>query len=527
MLKRSLLGDKAMAKVVSADEAVRLIPDGATVLIVPMPSEEIYPAFARVYEQTGHPKDLTVVWAAGLGPLSEEPKGMNHFAVPGMVKRIIAGHCGLNHKIMKFIASNQVEAYNIPQGVMCELYREIAAGRPGLITRVGLGTFVDPRYGGGKVNERTKNCEDLSEIITINGEEYILYKSFRCDVGIIRGTTADPYGNITTEREALIMEILEGAMAVKNSGGFVIAQVEQLSDVPAKPHDVRVPGIFVDYIVVAQTPEAHPQTLFVQFDPSFCGLKQANLQEELSVMPLNFEKVIARRAFMELKKGMLINLGFGIPMGIARVAYEEGVFADITMTTEIGVIGGIPETGKNFGPAKNPQAFLSQSAMFDFYDGGGLDLTCIGMAQIDEEGNVNVSKVGPITIGPGGFINLTQSARKLVFCGEFSAVGSKVEIEDGKVVVVSEGKVKKFIKRVEQITFNGKLASQQNKDVTYVTERCVFKLVPEGLLLTEIAPGVDLEKNILSQMDFRPIIPDEIKLMDSRIFKPEPMRIGL
>lgn len=516
-----------MAKVVSADEVVKMIPDGATVLIVPMPSEEIYPAFARVYEQTGHPKDLTVVWAAGLGPLSEEPKGMNHFAVPGMVKRIIAGHSGLNHRVLKFIASNQVEAYNIPQGTLCQLYREIAAGRPGLLTTVGLGTFVDPRYGGGKANERTKNCEDLSQIVVIDGKEYIFYKSFKCDVGIIRGTTADPYGNITTEREALIMEILEGAMAVKNSGGFVVAQVERLSDKPAKPYEVKVPGILVDYIVVASSPEAHPQTLFVQFDPSFCGHAQADLEKELSIMPLNFEKVIARRAFLELKPGMVINLGFGIPTGIARVAYEEGLFDKIKMTTEIGVIGGVPESGKNFGPAKNPEAFISQSAMFDFYDGGGLDMTCVGMAQVDEEGNVNVSKVGPIAIGPGGFINLTQSARKLVFCGEFTAKGAKIDIEDGKVVIAQEGSVKKFIKKVEQITFSGKFAINNGRDVTYVTERCVFKLVPEGLLLTEIAPGIDLKRDILDQMEFKPIIPGDIKVMDERIFKDGKMNINI
>ncbi len=514
-----------MAKVMTADEVVKLIPDGSAILIVPMPSEEVYPAFARSYQETGHPKDLTMIWAAGLGPVSEEAKGMNHFAVPGMVKRIIAGHCGLNHKIMKFIASNQVEAYNLPQGIMCELYREMAAGRPGIITTVGLGTFVDPRYGGGKVNERTKSCEDLSEVVHIGGKEYILYRSLPCNVGIIRGTTADPYGNITVEKEALIMEILEGAMAVKNNGGFVIAQVERLSDKPAKPCDVKVPGIFVDYIVVAQSPEAHPQTLFVQYDPSYCEHVNKNIEDKMDVMPLNFEKVIARRAFMELKPKMIINLGFGIPTGVARVAFEEGVFDKFIMTTEIGVIGGIPESGKNFGPAKNPQAFLSQSAMFDFYDGGGLDMTCVGMAQVDEEGNINVSKVGPIAIGPGGFINLTQSAKKLVFCGEFTAVGSEVEICDGKVNIISEGKVKKFVKKVEQITFSGKFAVESHRDVTYVTERCVFKLVPEGLMLTEIAPGVDLEKHILNQMEFKPIIPDEVKTMDEKLFLTGPMNI--
>ncbi|MGC8846117.1 MAG: acyl CoA:acetate/3-ketoacid CoA transferase, partial [Candidatus Hydrogenedens sp.] len=255
------------------------------------------------------------------------------------------------------------------------------------------------------------------------------------------------------------------------------------------------------------------------------GHVQANLEDELEPMPLNFEKVIARRAFMELKPCMVINLGFGIPMGVAKVAFEEGVFNKLTMTTEIGVIGGVPEAGKNFGPAKNPQAFLSQSAMFDFYDGGGLDMTCVGMAQVDAQGNINVSKVGPFAIGPGGFINLTQSAKKLVFCGEFTAIGSKVEVSDGKINIISEGKVKKFIQKVEQVTFSGKFAIENHRDVTYVTERCVFKLIPEGLMLTEIAPGVDLEKNILSQMEFKPIIPNEIKTMDTKLFLPEPMKI--
>lgn len=514
-----------MARVVTAEEAVKLIPDGAKILIVPMPSEEIYSAIERGYYESGHPKDLSVIWAAGLGPLNDEPKGMNHFAVPGMVKRIYAGHFGLNPKVARFVGSNQVEAYNIPQGTLCQLYRDMAAKRPGLLTRIGLGTFVDPRYGGGKMNEMTMSCEDISEIVQVGGKDYILYHPLPCDIGIIRGTTADPYGNITIEREGALMEILEGAMAVKTNGGFVIAQVERLSDKPAKPCSVRVPGIFVDYIVVAQTPEAHPQTLFVQYDPSMSGEIIADLKEELEVMPLDFEKVIARRAFLELKPNMIANLGFGIPMDVANIAFEEGVFDKVTMTTELGVIGGVPERGKNFGPAKNPVAFISQSNMFDFYDGGGLDLTCIGMAQVDENGNVNVSKLGQVAIGAGGFINLTQSAKKLVFCGEFTALGSKTEVKDGKLNIVNEGKVKKFIKKVQQITYSGKFALENHQDVTFITERCVFKLVPEGLMITEIAPGIDLEKNILSQMEFKPVIPDKIKTMNEHIFLPEPMNI--
>ena len=290
----------AMAKVVSADEAVRLIPDGATMLVVPTPAEEVYPAFYRAFSATGSPKNLTMVWAAGLGPLSFERKGMNHFGYPGMVKRIIAGHIGLNYEVVKLIAMNQIEAYNIPQGTLCQLYREIAAHRCGVITRVGLGTFVDPRIEGGKLNERTKACEDLVEVLQIDGQDMLRYKPFTPNVGLIRGTTADPEGNITIEEEALCMENLDGAMAVRNCGGIVIAQVQRLSDVPACPHDVRIPGVFVDYVVVASTPQNHPQTLFVQHDPSYAGKTRVDLEKEFKPMPLNAEKVIARRAAMEL-----------------------------------------------------------------------------------------------------------------------------------------------------------------------------------------------------------------------------------
>jgi propionate CoA-transferase len=515
----------SMPQIVTADEAVKCIPDGSTVLVVPLPSEEIYPAFARVYNETGSPNHLTVVWAAGLGPLSTEPKGMNHFAVPGMVKRIIAGHMGLNHQVMKFVASNEVEAYNLPQGTMCQLYRDIAGGRPGLVTRVGLGTFIDPRMGGGKMNERTQSCEDITEVIEIAGIEYMFYRSFPCHVAVIRGTTADPAGNITMEEEALTMEPLEGAMAAKSHGGIVIAQVKRLSNTPAKPHEVKVPGMMVDYVVLARSPEAHPHTLFVQDDPSYSGQAHADLGAEFQPLPLNTEKVIARRSALELRRGMKVNLGFGIPMRVAQIAYEEGLFDDLTMTTEVGVIGGLPEGGKNFGPAKNPTAFISQAAMFDFYDGGGLDLTCVGVAQIDGAGNVNVSKVGPMPIGTGGFVNITQSARKLVFCGEFSAAGLDAGVENGKLVIRREGKARKFVKSVEQITFSGQVARQDRRDVTYVTERCVFKLVTEGLLLTEVAPGVDVKTQVLDLMDFTPLLPDRIVTMPEAIFREGKMQL--
>lgn len=508
-----------MAEILTADEAIRRIPDGATVFVVPMPTEEVFPAFGRVFQATGSPKDLTLVWAAGIGPFSMEPRGMNHFAYPGMVKRIILGHVGLNHAVVKMIAKNEVEAYNWPQGVITQWFREVAAGRPGLITRIGLGTFVDPRVEGGKLNARTQTCEDLIEVIEIEGREYLRYKPMRGDVGIIRGTTADPNGNITFEKEALCMENLEAAMAVKNSGGFVIAQVERLSEEPARPICVKVPGILVDIIVVASSRKTHPHTLFVDYDPSYTGEVRADLREALEPMPLNVEKVICRRAYKELRKGDLVNLGVGIPAGVARVAQEQGLLNEITLTTEIGVIGGLPQTGKNFGPAQNPSAVISQAAMFDFYDGGGLDVACLGMAQVDAEGNVNVSKLGNNVIGSGGFINITQSASEVLFCGEFSAVGADIRIESGRLTIVADGKAVKFVEKVDQITFSGKVARQKEQKVLFITERCVFKLVKEGLLLVEIAPGVDLEQDILGRMQFKPLIASDIRTMDSDLFQ--------
>jgi len=512
-----------MARIVSAEEAVGHIPDGATVLVVPMPSEEVYPAFHRVYSRTGSPKDLTVIWAAGIGPFSAERRGMNHFGYPGMVKRFVAGHLGLNYEVVRMIAQEEVEAFNLPQGTLCQLYREIAAGRPGLITRVGLGTFVDPRVEGGKLNQRTRSCEDLVEVVQVDGQEMLRYKPFKPQVGLIRGTTADPEGNITIEDEALCMENLEAAMAVANTGGFVIAQVERVSDKPAHPHAVHIPGIFVHYVVVASCRQTHPHTLFTEHDPTYSGGARADLERDFLPMPLNAEKVICRRAAMELGAATRVNLGVGIPMSVATVAHEEGILDRLVLNTEVGVLGGLPQTGKNFGPAKNPTAFISQAAMFDFYDGGGLDLTCVGMAQVDRQGNVNVSKIGPKIIGCGGFINITQSTKAVIFCGEFTAVGSRIEVQGGALRILNEGKVRKFVEGVEQITFSGAVARRGGQKILFVTERGVFKLVPEGLLLTEIAPGVELDRDILGQMGFRPLIAPNLKSMDSRIFQEAPM----
>lgn len=514
-----------MATVVTADEAISRIEDGSTVLVNPMPAEDVFGAFGRSFEAAGRPRDLTVVWSAGLGPFSEERRGLNHFAYPGMVKRFIAGHVGLNYLVAKMIAMNQCEAYNLPQGTMAQLYRDIAAHRPGLVTEIGLGTCVDPRIEGGKMNERTRACEDLVEVVHLGGREALFYKSFPVDVGIIRGTTADPLGNITAENEALPMDCLEVAMAARNCGGFVIAQVERIADAPAHPQRVRVPGIFVDYVVVASSRKMHPHTLFVEYDPSYTGETRVSLENDLEPLPLNLEKIICRRAVLEIRRGLNVNLGVGIPMGVASVACEEGLLARVTLSTEVGVIGGLPERGLNFGPAKNPTAFVSQPQMFDFYD-GGLDLTCVGLAQVDRHGNVNVSKLGPRLIGSGGFIDITQSARKCLFCGEFTAGGLDAAVENGTLAIRREGKTIKFVDTVQQITFSGTTAAKQAQEVLYITERCVFRLVPEGLFLLEAAPGVDIRRDILSHMQFTPIIPDPVPVMNPVIFHDEPMRLA-
>ena len=515
-----------MFKQISADEAIRLVKDGATVLVNPVPTEEVFQAFGRCFEETAHPRDLTVVWSAGIGPLSEERRGMNNFAYPGMLRRAVGGHYGLNYALVKMVAANQCEAYNLPQGTMTQLYREIAAGRPGLVTDVGLGTFVDPRIEGGKMNDRAREAEDLVSVVQLNGHETLFYKSFSVDVGIVRGTTVDPEGNITVEDEAIPMDNLEVAMATKNSGGIVIVQVEKTSDTPAVPQDVAIPGVLIDYVVVAKSRATHPHTLFVEYDPALSGRSRVSLADEVELLPLNTEKTIARRVAMALEPGMNVNLGFGMPMGVASVAFEEGLLEQLSLNTEVGVFGGLPERGQNFGPAKNPSAFVSQAQMFDFYDGGGLDLTCVGLAQVDQAGNVNVSKIGPRVVGCGGFINLTQAAKRVMFCGEFVAGGLDVAIREGRPVIQQEGKVPKFVESVQQITFSGEFARIHHRDVTFVTERCVFKLADEGLVLSEIAPGIDIQKDILDKMGFTPIVPDDVAPMSPTIFQEAAMGLA-
>lgn len=506
-------------QIITKEEAAKLIKDNSQIGFPSMGlagnPEEVISGIEQRFKKENHPKDLSVIVASGVGNF-QEGRGLDYFAHDGMTKRIIGGHILHSPLMNKKIVGNEVEAYLFPQGTIAHLYRAIAGGRPGVISKTGLYTFVDPRIDGGKVNERT--TEDLINLVEIDGEEWMNFKSFPIDVAIIRGTYSDSKGNISNDREVADLESLPLAQAAKNSGGIVIAQVQGIvQDGSIKARDVAVPGAFVDYVVVSEEPKLHTQTAGELYSPALSNEIKVPV-DSLEPLPFGVRKILGRRAAMELPKDSVVNLGVGIPDGISNIAKEEGILDNLTLTLELGPIGGTAQPGLSFGASINADAIIKHQEMFDFYDGGGLDLSILGLAQTDEQGNINVSKFGSRVVGPGGFINIASATKRIVFVGTFNR-GSDIEVVDGEVKITDNGKGKKFLKEVEQICFSGQFAQETGQEILYVTERGVFDLHEGRMRLIEIAPGIDLEEDILAWMDFEPLISEDLKEMPAGIFK--------
>ena len=492
---------RGVARIVSAREAVAAIPSGATVAVGGFVGaghpELLTAALEEHFMATGSPRDLTLLYAAGQGDRGD--RGLNHLAHAGLIKRVVGGHWNLAPKLGRMALENQIEAYNFPQGVLCVLLREIAAKRAGVITQVGMNTFVDPLHGGGRLNART--TQPLVERIQLDGADWLRYRAFPVNVGFIRATSADSRGNLTLEREGIIGEVLPIAQAAKNHGGIVIAQVERLVDRIADPKAVRVPGILVDFVVVSEG-RGHEQTFGEVFEEAY--VTTGNGHEMLAPLPFSERKIVGRRALREIAAGDIVNLGIGMPEAVAAVAAETGRLKDFTLTVESGPIGGVPASGLSFGCSRHPEAIVDQPSQFDYYDGGGLDVAVLGAVEVDAQGSVNVSSFAGRFAGVGGFVNIAQNAKRVIFCCTFRAGDLEVDVRDGALQIVREGRHAKFVKQLGMVCFHGPSAIARGQRVTFITERAVFELQAGGLTLTEIAPGVDVRSHVLDLMEFAP-----------------------
>ena len=512
-------------KVVSAEDASYLIQSGATVCVAGFVTqncaEEVLAAVGKRYETTKEPKGLTLLFSGGPGDYGL--RGLNHFRHEGMLKRTIGAHYGQVPSLGQMALDGKIEAYLLPMGSTSRMIRAAAQKGPGHITKVGFGTLVDPANGGGKVNSKT--TEDIVTVVEILGEKYLCYRAIPVDVAIIRGTTADACGNITMERESLLGDNLVTAMAARANGGIVIAQVERLASRGSLPsRQVRIPGTLVDAVVVASDPKNHQMSFVTPYHPGYSG--EVRQPAKLATFAnLDDRKIIARRAALELLPNDVVNLGIGMPEGVAMVADEEHVLSQMTLTTEPGVHGGVGASGHDFGPAENYDALIELNQQFDFYNGGGLNVCYLGMAECTARGDINVTRVGKKLTGPGGFIDISQSTKRVNFLGTFTAGGLEVDVDTDKkeLKIVTEGRIKKFVATIPEITFNGSVALERKQQVKYITERAVFELTPNGIELVEVAPGIDVQRQVLDLMEFKPLVrldpsTNDVRRMNANIF---------
>jgi propionate CoA-transferase len=517
-------GEERMPEVIDAAAAAGLVRDGDSVLFGGSGgghgiAETVIAALAARFLEAAAPRGLTLTSIVSLGDW--ESTGFNLLAHPGLAKRVISAGFNNCPKIAELALADAIEAYTLPQGALSQLCRDMAAGRPGLLTPIGLDTFVDPRHGGGKQSRCA--TEDLVELVTVGGQDYLFYRCIPIDVAVIRGTTADRRGNVTMEEEAYFGENFSIAAAARRQGGIVVCQVKRIAETGlCNGKEVKVPGALIDYLVVA--PDQR-QTYQTAFDPAYAGTVRRP-DTELPILPFDVRKVMARRGAMELFPGALVNLGFGVSNGISAIAAEEGFHDQLTLTVEQGIIGGVPAGGKDAGAGVNFDMMVDQPYQFDFYDGGGLDVAFLSFAQVDAEGNVNVSRYGRAINGPGGFINISQGTGKVVFSGTLTTGGLQVAPDgDGRLVLRHEGRVQKWLPRVEQVTFSGRNAVARGQQVMYITDRAVFRLTADGIELVEIAPGIDLERDLRDRIGFPIRVSDALRPMDPRLFRDRPMNL--
>lgn len=541
-------------KILTEAQAAALVQSGWTVasagFVGAGHAEAITNALERRFLETGLPRDLTLVYSAGQG--DRATRGVNHFGNPGMTRRVVGGHWRSATRLGQLALDEECEGYNLPQGVMTHLYRAIAGGKPGVLTKIGLNTFVDPRteldprFQGGAINATAVAATRAAaatggprwvEAVQLRGEDYLFYPSFPIHCALIRATAADANGNLSTHEEAFHHELLSIAQAARNSGGIVIAQVKRLVDHHDNLQAIHVPGILVDAVVVCADPHEHQMTFGEAFNPSYFTAyrgRQAEAGERAMPSPpsppavLDARTIVQRRALMELvaRGPRVVNLGVGMPAGVATLAAAENI-GGFTLTVEAGPIGGTPADGLSFGASHYPEAVIDQPAQFDFYDGGGIDLAFLGLAELDAHGNVNVSKFGEegqmLIAGVGGFINITQSAKALVFMGTLTAGGLQIEAREGTLKILTEGRLKKIVAHVAHLSFNGPYVASLGIPVLYVTERAVFAMRDGCLTLIEIAPGIDLQRDVLDQCATPVVVAANLRQMDARLFMPGPM----